>query len=183
MYNHWKLATIGMALVLTTALITGVTTAYFTRPIDEPAVVAPAPLAVAATPPVPARRTAQPMARPVAAEPVTSAPVTSAPVTSAPAPAASPTRTVATVPADCSTGGDRALRIAKPGAVGGLVGAGLGAAGAAIAGGGKAAGQGALIGGLAGAVLGSGYGAYQTKNECGTIFGDGRARISPTSLP
>ena len=178
MYNHWKLATIGMALVLTTALITGVTTAYFTRPIDEPAVVAPAPLAVAATPPVLARRTAQPMARPVAAEPVTSAPVTSAP-----APAASPTRTVATVPADCSTGGDRALRIAKPGAVGGLVGAGLGAAGAAIAGGGKAAGQGALIGGLAGAVLGSGYGAYQTKNECGTIFGDGRARISPMSLP
>ncbi len=178
MYNHWKLATIGMALVLTTALITGVTTAYFTRPIDEPAVVAPAPLAVAATPPVLARRTAQPMARPVAAEPVTSAPVTSAP-----APAASPTRTVATVPADCSTGGDRALRIAKPGAVGGLVGAGLGAAGAAIAGGGKAAGQGALIGGLAGVVLGSGYGAYQTKNECGTIFGDGRARISPTSLP
>jgi len=183
MYNHWKLATIGMALVLTTALITGVTTAYFTRPTDGPAVVAPAPLAVAATPPVPARRTAQPMARPVAAEPVTSAPVTSAPVTSAPAPAASPTRTVATVPADCSTGGDRALRIAKPGAVGGLVGAGLGAAGAAIAGGGKAAGQGALIGGLAGVVLGSGYGAYQTKNECGTIFGDGSARISPTSLP
>jgi len=32
-------------------------------------------------------------------------------------------------------------------------------------------------------VLGSGYGAYQTKNECGTIFGDGSARISPTSLP
>src|SRR5436309_13451926 len=178
MYNHWKLATIGMALVLTTALITGVTTAYFTRPTDGPAVVAPAPLAVAATPPVLARRTAQPMARPVAAEPVTSAPVTSAP-----APAASPTRTVATVPADCSTGGDRALRIAKPGAVGGLVGAGLGAAGAAIGGGGKAAGQGALIGGLAGVVLGSGYGAYQTKNECGTTFGDGSARISPTSLP
>src|SRR2546426_4845224 len=119
MYSHWKLATIGMALVLTTALITGVTTAYFTRSTDGPAVVAPAPLAVAATPPVLARRTAQPMARPVAAEPVTSAPVTSAP-----APAASPTRTVATVPADCSTGGDRALRIAKPGAVGGLVGAG-----------------------------------------------------------
>src|SRR6266566_582259 len=34
MYNHWKLATIGMALVLTTALITGVTTAYFTRSTD-----------------------------------------------------------------------------------------------------------------------------------------------------
>src|SRR5256885_9889038 len=178
MYHPGTLAAIGVALVPRTALITGVTTAYFPRPPDGPAVVAPAPLAVAATPPVLARRTAQPMARPVAAEPVTSAPVTSAP-----APAASPTRTVATVPTDCSTGGDRALRIAKPGAVGGLVGARLGAAGAALAGGGQAAGQGALIGGLAGAVLGSGYGAYQTKNECGTIFGDGRARISPTSLP
>src|SRR6267142_2633223 len=145
MYNHWKLATIGMALVLTTALITGVTTAYFTRPTGGPAVVAPAPLAVAATPPVLARRTAQPMARPVAAEPVTSAPVTSAP-----APAASPTRTVATVPADCSTGGDRALRIAKPGAVGGLVGAGLGAAGAAFAGAVRRQGRGGSSGAWAG---------------------------------
>src|SRR5437867_12089260 len=177
MSNDWKLATMGMALVLTTALITGVTPAYSPRPTDGPPVVPPAPLAVAAPPPVLARRTAQPMARPVAAEPVTSAPVTSAP-----APAASPTRTVATVPADCSTGGDRALRIAKPGAVGGLVGAGLGAAGGAIANGGKGAGQGALIGGLTGAVLGSGYGAYQTKNECGTIFGEGSARISRRAL-
>ncbi len=167
MYNHWKLATIGMALVLTTALITGVTTAYFARP------VAATDAQPATAPPILARRTAQTTtARPVAAEPV-----------AAPAPAVSPTTTVATVPADCSTGGDRALRIAKPGALGGLVGAGLGAAGGAIANGGKGAGQGALIGGLTGAVLGSGYGAYQTKNECGTIFGEGSARISRTALP
>src|SRR5207253_277037 len=39
--------------------------------------------------------------------------------------------------------------------------------------GGQAAGEGALIGGLAGAVLGGGYGAYKTKTECGTVFGDG----------
>jgi hypothetical protein len=176
MYNSWKLATIGMALVLTTALITGVTTAYFARPVattDELPVVAPAPLAsAAATTPVLARRTAQATTRPAVAEPA-----------AAPAPAVSRTTTVATVPADCSTGGDRALRIAKPGALGGLVGAGLGAAGGAIASGGKGAGQGALIGGLTGAVLGSGYGAYQTKNECGTIFGEGSARISRTALP
>src|SRR3989442_5696754 len=123
MYNHWKLATIGMALVLTTALITGVTTAYFTRPTDGPPVVAPAPLAVAATPPVLARRTAQPMARPVAAEPVTSAPATSAP-----APAPSPTRSVPQVPADRSPGGDCALRIPKPGPARCLVRDALGAA-------------------------------------------------------
>ena len=36
----------------------------------------------------------------------------------------------------------------------------------------EAAGKGALIGGLAGAALGGGYGAYKTKQECGTIFGD-----------
>jgi hypothetical protein len=77
------------------------------------------------------------------------------------------------VPSDCSTGGDRALRIAKPGALGALLGAGLGAAGGAIADGGKAAGKGALIGGIAGAALGTGYGAYKTQNECGTIFGSG----------
>jgi|SRR5215510_1703271 len=175
MYNHWKLASIGMALVLATALITGVTTAYFARPgatTDVQPVVAPAPLASAAATPVLARRTEQPTnARPVMAE------------AAAPTPAVSRTTTVATVPADCSTGGDRALRIAKPGALGGLVGAGLGAAGGAIANGGKGAGQGALIGGLTGAVLGSGYGAYQTKNECGAIFGDGSGRISRTSLP
>src|SRR5215510_1388346 len=177
MYNHWKLATIGMSLALTTALITGVTTAYFARPIattDVPHVVAPAPPTSApATTPSLARRVAQTTAaRPMVADPA-----------AAPAPAVSRTSTAATVPADCSTGGERALRIAKPGAIGGLVGAGLGAAGGAIAGGGAGAGKGALIGGLAGAALGSGYGAYQTKNECGTIFGDGRARISPTSLP
>jgi hypothetical protein len=75
------------------------------------------------------------------------------------------------VAADCVSTGDRVWRIAKPGAIGGLIGAGLGAAGGAIADGGKAAGKGALIGGLAGAVLGGGYGAYKTKAECGTVFG------------
>ena len=81
---------------------------------------------------------------------------------------------VATTPAataEC-TGGDLAIRIAKPGAIGGLLGAGLGAAGGAVADCGSGAGKGAIIGGLAGAVLGGGYGAYQTKNECGTIFGN-----------
>jgi hypothetical protein len=90
-----------------------------------------------------------------------------------------------TTEANCSTGGDRALRIAKPGALGALLGAGLGAAGGAIADGGKAAGKGALIGGIAGAALGSGYGAYKTKNECGTIFGNGfsAAPSAPAAIP
>jgi hypothetical protein len=86
-----------------------------------------------------------------------------------------PVSPAATIPADCDTGGERALRIAKPGLIGALLGAGLGAAGGAVADGGKAAGKGALIGGLAGAALGGGYGAYKTQNECGTILGDGFA--------
>ena len=82
------------------------------------------------------------------------------------------TRVATTAAADCSTGGERAMRIAKPGAVGALVGAGLGAAGGAVVKGGNGAGKGALLGGLAGAALGAGYGAYKTQNECGTIFGN-----------
>ena len=73
------------------------------------------------------------------------------------------------------------MRIAKPGAIGGLLGAGLGAAGGAVADGGSGAGKGAIIGGLAGAVLGGGYGAYQTKNECGTIFGNTFVRAVTTT--
>ena len=63
------------------------------------------------------------------------------------------------------------MRIAKPGAIGALLGAGLGAAGGAVVKGGNGAGKGAILGGIAGAALGTGYGAYKTKNECGTIFG------------
>jgi hypothetical protein len=90
-------------------------------------------------------------------------------------------RPVATTPVatDCATGGERAMRIAKPGLVGALLGAGLGAAGGAIADGGDAAGKGALIGGIAGATLGGGYGAYKTQQECGTIFGNGGTATTP----
>ncbi|HXD95156.1 MAG TPA: hypothetical protein VN646_01320 [Candidatus Acidoferrum sp.] len=154
--NPWKLATIGMALVGTTALGTGLTTSYIMR---TPATADAQEIAV--SPRVSTAPRALVAQRPVAPRAV--APVAPPRVT--------PVSTAA-VPADCDTGSERAMRIAKPGLIGGLLGAGLGAAGGAIADGGKAAGKGALIGGLAGAALGGGYGAYQTKNECGTIFGD-----------
>jgi hypothetical protein len=145
-----------MALVGTTALGTGLTTSYMLRtPV-------PAEADETASAPRPGRAVVASMApRPLSRA---VAPVTPPRVT--------PVSTAATLPADCDTGGERALRIAKPGLIGALLGAGLGAAGGGIADGGKAAGKGALIGGLAGAALGGGYGAYQTKNECGTIFGD-----------
>lgn len=157
----WKLATIGLALVGTTALGTGLTTAWMLRPTAD----------------------AQPQTAAVAAPPRPAVTYAAAPAYApAPAPRTSPavarsdtpprvTRVASTAP-DCATGGERAARIARPGALGALLGAGLGAGGGAIAGGGKGAGKGAVIGGLAGAVLGAGYGAYKAKNECGTIFGD-----------
>jgi len=123
--NPWKLATIGLALVGTTALGTGLTTAYVLRQSDEAPAVATTtprtivtPRAVAATPAV-ARPAAAPRVTPVAATPVA---------------------TTQTVAADCATGKDRAMKIAKPGVIGGLLGAGLGAAGGAIADGGHGAG-------------------------------------------
>jgi hypothetical protein len=159
--NPWKLATIGLALVGTTALGTGLTTSYLMRapaPAEaQETVVTPR---VSATPR--ALAASHPVARPVMA-----------PAAPSPSPVpVTPVATTATVPADCDTGGERAMRIAKPGLIGGLLGAGLGAAGGAIADGGKAAGKGALIGGIAGAAIGGGYGAYKTQHECGTIFGN-----------
>ncbi len=150
-----KVVTIGIALVMGTSLLTGVTTAYMLRP------VAPADTMTTTYAPTPVRR-----APAVVASRATPAANPATVYTPRPIPVAT------TTTSDCATGGDRAWRIAKPGALGGLLGAGLGAAGGAIANGGKGAGKGALIGGLVGAVAGTGYGAYKTKNECGTIFGN-----------
>ena len=104
-----------------------------------------------------------------------SAPMATPPVVETQAAAIRPAavRRVAVEPVayDCATGGQRAMKIATPGLIGSLAGAGLGAIGGAIAHGGSGAGKGALIGGIAGAVAGGGYGAYKTKQECGTIFG------------
>ena len=156
--NPWKLATIGLALMGTTALGTGLTTAWMMRPADA-----------AATTQETAQTSPAPVARMAPAAPAYSA----TPAVQRTAPVArtsTPVRPVSTA-AECGTNGDRVMRIAKPGLIGALLGAGAGAASGAIADGGKAAGKGALIGGLAGAALGSAYGAYQTKQQCGTVFG------------
>ena len=167
MNNPWKLATIGLALAGVTAISTGLTTAYVLRPSTEPATLMEAAPATPAAPParivrapraVPAQVVAQPA--PVATPAVATRPAVVRPVSVEP------------LATDCSTGGERAMKIAKPGLIGALAGAGLGAIGGAIADGGDAAGKGALIGGIAGAALGGGYGAYKTKQDCGTIFGN-----------
>ena len=160
MNNPWKLATIGLVLTGVTAMATGLTTAYMLRPQTPAQVEIATPPAPTVTPAV----TRYATATPAVAQP--------APVRTVASPRVVPVSAQPVASAECSTGGNRALKIAKPGAIGALVGAGLGAAGGAIANGGKAAGKGALIGGIAGAALGTGYGAYKTKNDCGTIFGN-----------
>src|SRR5712692_3119042 len=150
-----KIVTTGIALVTGTSLLTGVTTAYMLRPAT------PADTMTATYAPTPVRRApavVAPRVKPVASRATVYTP--------------RPTPVATTTTSDCATGGDRAWRIAKPGALGGLLGAGLGAAGGAIANGGSGAGKGALIGGLVGAAAGVGYGAYNTHKECGTIFGN-----------
>jgi len=159
--NPWKLATIGLALMGTTALGTGLTTAWMMQPpapatAQETAVSPPAPSTVARMAPAAPGYSVTPAVQRTSAPPV--------------ARASTPVRPVSTAAAECGTNGERVMRIAKPGLIGALLGAGAGAATGAIADGGKAAGKGALIGGLAGTALGAGYGAYKTKNECGTIF-------------
>jgi hypothetical protein len=164
MSNPWKLATITLSLAGVTALATAFATAQMLKPAAPVAATVPAPMirpAVAYAAPVPAA---------AAAVRRTVAPAVVAP------PRVTPVAAAAPVAAECASGTDRAMRIAKPGILGTLLGAGLGAAGGAVADGGKGAGKGALIGGLAGAALGTGYGAYKTQNECGTIFGNGSSQ-------
>ena len=209
MHNPWKLATLGLVALGATVATSTLTTAYLMRPATmapeatsapvvppgaaRPAIVrvAPAPKRPAVTPAVTARvvpGVVEAPATTVRERQAVDVPVTPAVLTPSvdTRPAAQPVAqpgtpsSTASLPADCTTGGDRALRIAKPGALGAVLGAGVGAAGGAMASGGKGAGKGALIGGLAGAALGTGYGAYTTKHECGTIFGSG---TSTTDLP
>lgn len=159
-----KIVTAGIAVVASTSLLTGVTTAYILRPS------APAERVTATLATPPARHA------PAVAARVIPAVNRATPDT----PRAVP---VASTASQCATGADRAWRIAKPGALGGLLGAGLGAAGGAIADGGSGAGKGAMIGGLLGAATGAGYGAYKTNAECGTIFGNRGFTGGASSIP
>src|SRR5688572_25986557 len=189
MNNPWKLATLALVLTGVTAVSTGVTTAYVMRssegaasrahatPAHTSAFSAAAPgSAFAGSAPaadfVPMTTAAAPHTAPAVMRPAVA--THQAPVVHTRADTPAPVRRAAVVTpvaTDCASGGQRAMKIAKPGLIGTLAGAGLGAVGGAITNGGSGAGKGALIGGIAGAALGSGYGAYKTKQECGTIFG------------
>jgi hypothetical protein len=145
--NPWKLATIGLAVVIATALVTGLVVAHWSgNQADRQGAIGTPPPPVAASP---APRSA-----------------------AAPAP-----QRVSTVPTRTSIDAchqyaaaqasqrDKTVEVVKAGAIGAVGGAAVGAAGGAIAGGGSGAGKGAAIGGILGAGVGSLYGLNETQKQ------------------
>ena len=137
-WNPWKTTAIGLALMTTTALVTGVVVAHRQDPTAQPS---PAGTATQA---------------PTAAAPVTPVAVT---------PARSVTDDCNRYAASHTAPRDNTVDTVRDVGVGALVGAAVGAAGGAIAGGGKGAGKGAAIGGLVGAGGGTVYGLNENKKH------------------
>jgi hypothetical protein len=150
-WNPWKLATLGMSVVLVTALVTGVVVASYVgqEKKSEPG-----------------------EAQPQQAAPSQSQPGQSQPA-SAPHPPAAPHAVRRPTAQDIdacnryasSVAGDKTAETVADALIGGALGAGVGAAGGAIAGGGHGAGKGAGIGGLVGATAGTLYGLNQGKQN------------------
>ena len=135
--NPWKLIAIGMALVIVTAVVTGIVIANWTgtKPVQQMANTT-APVKPPGTPVAPATSP-----RPASTVPSQTAIETC-------------NKYAATPPSQR----DKTIGVVKDAAIGGVGGAAVGAAGGAIAGGGKGDGTGAAIGGLVGAVGGTLYG-------------------------
>jgi len=135
MTNPWKLTAIGMAVVMATALVTGLVVANWNGG---------ATVAEQKTPP-----------------PAAPARVASA----AAAPSQGAIDACNKYAASETGSKNKTMEVVKDGAVGAVVGAAVGAAGGAIAGGGKGAGKGAAIGGIVGAGGGSLYGLNENKKH------------------
>jgi len=168
-WNPWKLATLGMAVVLATALITGVVVANISGrkepQAEEPQAQAPQ----TTVPPTPADELTAPAPAPPAQQGAAPPPPQAqlgAPAP--PPPPAAPERHAAVRPSAAdieacnryasSVSREKTTQTLTDALVGGALGAGLGAASGAIAGGGSGAGKGAGIGGLVGAAAGTVYG-------------------------
>jgi hypothetical protein len=136
-WNPWKLTVIGLALVMITALVTGMVVANRTSttndsPSASPRMAAAPPAPPAVTPAVPPR------------------------------PSQSVIEECNRVAVQRTTK-DKTVEIVKDSAVAGLVGAAVGAAGGAIADGGSGAGKGAGIGGAVGLGAGALYGLNENR--------------------
>ena len=146
-WNPWKLTAIGMAVVVVTALVTGMVVANWTGGERE-------------------RIAAERPASKVAEQPARPARVSSA-VAATPSKNAieACNRYAAAEAGSRKDTKDKTVEVVKDGAIGAAVGAAVGAAGGAIADGGKGAGKGAAIGGLVGAGAGSLYGLNENKKS------------------
>jgi hypothetical protein len=144
--NFWKLTAIGMALVMCTALVTGLVVANWTGPELERGATAEAP------------------ARAVAARTPNAAPTRAA--SAAPAvPGQTAIDACNRQAAQQAGPHDKTMEVVKDAAIGAVVGAAVGAAGGAIADGGKGAGKGAGIGGVVGAGGGTLYGLNENRKH------------------
>lgn len=143
--NPWKLTAIGMALVMVTALVTGLVVANWSgqESAAKKEADAAAPRSVA--------RLARPAPRGVASAPIV--------------PTQSAVDACNQYAAAQVGPRDKTLEVVKDVAIGAAVGAAVGAAGGAIAGGGKGAGKGAAIGGIAGAGGGTLYGLAENRKH------------------
>jgi len=144
-WSPWKVATIGLAVVATTVLVTALVVGNWKE--------------TEVTPPAPPGSKAKP--RQVAAAPSV--------------PAQAPVRQAAATPSAAdieacnkyakSATIDKTTEVVKDAVIGGAIGAGVGAAGGAIAAGGKGAGKGAAIGGIVGATAGTVYGLNEANKQ------------------
>src|SRR5437870_13427279 len=150
-WNPWKVTALAMALVMATALITGLVVANWSGSNQDAEHKAPAN----------DRLVPQSQPRPAAVKPAQ-------PQTGQARPAV-PTQEVVDACnryAAAQVGeADKTKEVVKDAAIGAVVGAAVGAAGGAIAGGGKGAGKGAAIGGVLGAGGGTLYGLNEAKKQ------------------
>ena len=156
-WNPWKMATIGLAVVITTAVVTGLVVGNWTRDGNDQ------------SPPRPAKKEST--------KPGTSS--TSGAMVRSAAPAQTPVPRVAATPpvsdveacnryaksAAAGSAEDKTKDVLTKAVIGGALGAGVGAAGGAIAGGGGGAGKGAAIGGIVGATAGTLYGLNEANQK------------------
>lgn len=145
-WNPWKITAIGMAVVVVTALVTGLVVANWTGGERDRAAVDGS-MKVAEQPAKPAR-----VSSAVAATPSKNA-------------IEACNRYAASEAGTKRDTKDKTVEIVKDGAIGAAVGAAVGAAGGAIADGGKGAGKGAAIGGVVGAAGGTLYGLNENKKH------------------
>lgn len=144
--NPWKMTAIGMAVVMVTALVTGLVVANWTggdRAAQEQKTLA--------------------QQEQKAPQKVQQAPARVAAVSATPTSGA--IEACNKYAASEAGSKDKTMEVVKDGAIGAVVGAAVGAAGGAIAGGGKGAGKGAAIGGVVGAGGGTLYGLNENKKH------------------